>query len=201
MQLPARIPQHITETSTFKIFSNVIPGSWIIRELTERDYGIDCYLEICTENYITGKMLLVQLKGEQSIEIHNKNNDPYIACCDIKPSTFNYWNNLSVVTIFIFIDIQNNVIFLQNVKEYIRKNFIESRQEKLTSIKIPITQILTKRHCVLFLNLAYESEINRRNLEYSVESFVLRFEYNLELLDIHFCRDCFLSMGEEIMML
>lgn len=46
MKYPERIDKHITESSSYKIFSNAIPDNWIVREVTERDYGIDCYVEI-----------------------------------------------------------------------------------------------------------------------------------------------------------
>ena len=55
MNLPERIDKHITETSSYKIFSCEIPDSWIIREVTERDYGIDCYIEVVNNrNEVTG---------------------------------------------------------------------------------------------------------------------------------------------------
>ncbi|WP_165835406.1 hypothetical protein [Chryseobacterium viscerum] len=50
MKLPKRVPQHISETASFKLFSSNIPDNWIIRDITERDYGIDCYLELVNEN-------------------------------------------------------------------------------------------------------------------------------------------------------
>lgn len=38
MQLPIRAHQHIEETNSFKLFSQVISDEWIVREITERDY-------------------------------------------------------------------------------------------------------------------------------------------------------------------
>lgn len=49
MELPQRVPQHISETASYKIFSIKIPDEWILRDVTERDYGIDCYLELVNE--------------------------------------------------------------------------------------------------------------------------------------------------------
>jgi hypothetical protein len=46
MKFPQRSQQHISETKSFKIFSSKIPDNWLVREITERDYGVDCYIEI-----------------------------------------------------------------------------------------------------------------------------------------------------------
>jgi len=62
--LPKRTPQHISETASFKIFSNKIPDNWIIRYVTERDYGIDLYIELVNkDNELTGDLILIQLVG------------------------------------------------------------------------------------------------------------------------------------------
>lgn len=44
MRLPKRVPQPIYEVASFKLFSSKIPDNCIIREIIERDYGIDCYI-------------------------------------------------------------------------------------------------------------------------------------------------------------
>ena len=197
MKLPERIPQHITETASYKIFANTIPDSWIIREVTERDYGIDCYIEICNENYITGKMLSIQLKGEQNIEIHSKDKEPYVACYGIKSSSFNYWYKLPVVTLFVFVDIHAKVVYFQNIKQYIRKNYLEFKDEKLNNIKIPVIKTLSKETSHILLNIICDYEMMYKDYVNLVESFILGFEENMELLSNHLCRDCFLSLGEE----
>ncbi len=64
MKLPIRPESHVTEAAAFKCFISKIPDRWIVRELTERDYGIDCYLEIVnSNNLVTGMLLSIQLKG------------------------------------------------------------------------------------------------------------------------------------------
>ena len=47
MRLPQRASQHVTESKSYRIFSAKLPEDWIVREVTERDYGVDCYIEIC----------------------------------------------------------------------------------------------------------------------------------------------------------
>ena len=196
MQYPKRIDQHVTETKTFKMFSNIIPDEWIIREMTERDYGIDCYIEICEKGCLTGKMLSVQLKGEKEIKTHNKDDFTYVADYDIKPSTFAYWFNLPVFVLFVFIDTSKNIVYFENIKKYIRKNYLSFQKEELHIMKINSNHILTKDNVEL-INILYLFENNRQNLEHMIESFVLNFEQNIELLDDHWCRDSFMALDEE----
>jgi len=191
MQFPKRIEQHITETASFKIFSAIIPDGWIIREATERDYGIDCYIEICDEGFVTGKMLSVQLKSEKEIQIHNKDGIDYVAHYEIKPSTFAYWYNLPVVTLFLFVDVSKKIVYFENVKKYIRNNYDSFLKEELSMMKINSNQILSKDDVDIIINLLYIKENNRIHLEHTIESFTLNFEHNMELLDDHWCRDSF----------
>ena len=88
MQLPDRIPNHIKETTSFKIFSNHIPDNWIIRDVTERDYGVDCYVEIVNDkNQLTGDLASIQLKSTEEIDW---NLDDTLLFSKVKISTSNY---------------------------------------------------------------------------------------------------------------
>lgn len=59
-----RAQNHITETRSLKIFLNLVPDEWVVRDLSERDYGTDLLVEIfTTEGQPTGYTFWVQLKG------------------------------------------------------------------------------------------------------------------------------------------
>ena len=34
------------ESESWRLLQTLAPHEWIVRELTERDYGIDCYIEL-----------------------------------------------------------------------------------------------------------------------------------------------------------
>jgi len=94
MKLPKRVPQHISETASFKLFSSKIPDSWIIRDITERDYGIDCYLELVNDdNELTGELALIQLKSRQSIPWTTQE---YYSLTGVDIATSNYWYKFAV---------------------------------------------------------------------------------------------------------
>ncbi len=115
MDLPQRDKKHITETSSFKIFSNNIPDQWIIREVNERDYGIDCYIELVnTKGQVTGELISIQLKGMQTIKWTQQD---YYTFSGIKISTTNYWRNFPIPVFICLVDIKTNETFFSPVKK------------------------------------------------------------------------------------
>lgn len=61
---PQRDIRHISETASIKLFNSLVPDHWLVREVTERDYGIDLYLEIVDDRHrVTGKHISIQLKS------------------------------------------------------------------------------------------------------------------------------------------
>lgn len=131
LKLPKRVPQHISESASFKIFSSKIPHQWIIRDITERDYGIDCYLELVNwNNELTGELALIQLKSKQSIP-WTKNNTFKLSGIDI--STTNYWYKFPVPVFIFLVDIEKEEVFFKSVDDEIKMNFFDYiKQEAFT---------------------------------------------------------------------
>lgn len=129
MKLPKRVPQHRSETASFKLFSSKIPDNWIIRDVTERDYGIDCYLELVNnKDELTGELALIQLKSRDGIPwTHDGNYN--LTGVDI--STSNYWFNFSVPVFIFLADINSQELYFKSVDHVIKRNFSEFiKQEK-----------------------------------------------------------------------
>jgi hypothetical protein len=196
VQLPKRVDQHIIESLSFKIFSNALPDDWIIREVTERDYGIDCYIEICNKGLITGQLISVQLKGSENIAL--RDDDQFVTYYSISPSKLNYWNNLPVPIVFLFIDIKTHDIYFSNVKSYIRQNYNSFKNEKLTSLTIPIKNKIDKITSRNIFEAIYLIENNRNSFELILSNFVISIFKIIEFLSDHYGRDCFLPLDEEV---
>ena len=62
-----RIPPHIVETRSRDNIRSLIDrdGIALLRDLTERDYGIDAIMELFEDGCVTGKFALLQLKGKE----------------------------------------------------------------------------------------------------------------------------------------
>jgi len=64
VKFPTRTVAHVAETVSWRLLQYLAPEEWIVREVSERDYGIDAYIELVSkEGQITGQLMSVQLKG------------------------------------------------------------------------------------------------------------------------------------------
>lgn len=190
--LPKRIKQHSQELQSYNIFIEKMPKSWIIRAVTERDYGIDLLIEIVQDNKITGRLFTCQLKSILKI---NKQ----LKCSGIKPSTFNYWYLLPTTTFVFFVDIENREVYFTNIKKYIRQNYKKFRNMELKSISfnkklslsnMPIDKIENE------LIDYYDRENSLQYIEFLIISFILNFEKNNEVLVNHLYQDAFLALND-----
>ena len=93
MKLPKRPEQHIVESDSLTVLRNQLPREWVIRELSERDYGVDLYVEIVGANkFLSGNMVAIQLKGTKKVTFKNGR----FSFGGIKRETLNYWQSLPV---------------------------------------------------------------------------------------------------------
>lgn len=75
IELPKRADNHIRETTGNKVLESLIPAEWIIRSVSERDYGVDCYIELVDEeNHLTGEIAFVQMKATDKIDWRIRDN-------------------------------------------------------------------------------------------------------------------------------
>lgn len=141
MRLPQRPTTHVTEAAAWKILQANAPDSWILREVTERDYGIDAYIEIATDQgEITGELISVQLKGTASINWRGKIGDRRATSPAIKTSTANYWERLPVPVFLFVADLAEKEMYFVPVEPFIRRSY-----EKLSSqdsISFPLLDTL-----------------------------------------------------------
>lgn len=191
MNLPQRDNKHITETSSFKIFSNNIPDLWIIREVTERDYGIDCYIELVnTKGQVTGNLISIQLKGVETIKWTKKD---YYTFSGIKISTTNYWERFPIPVFICLVDIKTKETFFTPVKESIRANFKTYKKQKKFSYKIKKSNNLNKSNLENFL-MAYFKEKMTKDLEQNINTFISHYKEYQEFIERNIGRDYFMGI-------
>lgn len=111
-----RPEQHIIETKSQRIFENIIPPEWIIKEI-KPDYGIDYIIEVFKDNKSTGQIFFVQLKGsDQKIE-----NSTFKKQLDIE--YLNYYSSLALPVLLVLVSIEWNLvwaIWANNILESIK---------------------------------------------------------------------------------
>jgi hypothetical protein len=187
MELPKRTKQHISETASFKLFESKIPNNWIVREITERDYGIDCYLELVNENnQLTGELVFIQLKSRESIEWTS--SDTY-KISDIKISTTNYWNQFAVPVFIFLADIQKQEIYWLSVKHWIRRKFVEYSEQKSFTYQFDKEYPFNQKEGLLNFKLYYSYEHNRKQFENELIFFLSNLKYYKDFLSEHRSRD------------
>ena len=134
MKLPKRPRAHLTEAEAWKILQTCAPSTWIVREVTERDYGIDAYVEISDrEGNVTGDLISIQLKGTASITWRGEKGNRIATSPSIATSTANYWERLPVPVFLFVADVQARDIWFAPVEPTIRRNYGKlSDQETIT---------------------------------------------------------------------
>ncbi|NKI76212.1 DUF4365 domain-containing protein [Dickeya sp. CFBP 2040] len=98
---PLRHDTHVTDSTAKKILANAIPSEWMLRELSENDYGIDFLLEFSTpDNQIIGQLAGVQLKGTSTDNISSQGSHSV----SVKRSTLSLWRNYEAPVLLILVD-------------------------------------------------------------------------------------------------
>lgn len=194
MEFPKRVAQHITETKSFKTFNANVPDNWIVREVTERDYGIDCYIEIVNENNeLKGDTVLVQLKGIDSGVNWTVAN--YYTLSGINITTTNYWNNF-LIPVFIFLtDTQKQEVYFQPVKSTIRQSYNTYIKQLGFSYKIQKSNKITKSEYAKFLE-TYKREKSIKTVEDNIISLISNYEKYEEYYEQYSSRDPFLGLED-----
>ncbi len=148
MKLPNRPATHLTEAASWRLLQSLAPPTWIVREVTERDYGIDAYIEISSDaGEITGDLISVQLKGtdaltwkapkksagKKSVKKDKGDLDHTARSPQIGTSTANYWERLPVPVFLFVADISASDIYFASTEPVIRRNYDKlASQETLT---------------------------------------------------------------------
>ena len=105
-----RPSEHVKEDISRQILERKIPPEWILREI-DPDYGIDKSLEIVEDGVVTGKEILIQLKGTETIDVHGDH-----ILFRMETDHLKYYLEKDLPVLLILVDIKKEVcywIFLQ----------------------------------------------------------------------------------------
>ena len=152
-----RTETHITETRSIKKLLNVLPDAWVVRELTERDYGTDLVVEVfglSHDNagyYPTGATLNIQVKGTTKELCTLKKND--VISFNLSVSFLKYALKFPVPFILVVVDLtkpNTDGIYFLWLQRYVfdvldeeRQDWREFTQDTIT-VRIPIENCLLR---------------------------------------------------------
>lgn len=195
MDFPKRTSHHIKETASWKLFQSSIPSHWIIREVTERDYGIDAYIEIVSVNGdVTGDLCSIQLKSSEQIEW----KDERAQLAAIKKSTLNYLMNIPVPAFIVWADLSNNELFFSPIKDVVRANYKNLLNENKT-MGVPFkkaNQFDTKQGVLMF-GAHYLREKDFINMNHYLRMLVIHAKDYYNFIIYNQGRDFFLPVEEK----
>lgn len=150
-----RVYQHIIDTKAVKATMQAIPDYWVIRELTERDYGIDLMLEIFKEvgqnrlghtNYdSSGHVCYLQVKGTDSALVINPDDTINFS---LDKNSLLYVEKFTTPFLLVRVSTKTNEIYFVWLQRYIMEVLDDSHptwresSQKTFAIKIPITNKL-----------------------------------------------------------
>lgn len=139
---------HVKETTSRDIVRSKINsfypnGDALIREWSERDYGVDFVLELFEERYPTGKIAFLQIKGTSKVIEKLKTSDE-VSCPNVSLSSFDYarqdripfiliYVSTAMPSCFYYIDLQTSIESL---------SFREDRKTNEVTVRIPIANVV-----------------------------------------------------------
>lgn len=133
-----RPPEHVKEDLSRQIFETKIPSEWILRDIAP-DYGVDRSLEIVENGVVTGKEILIQLKGTESPEIH----DDYISF-SLSANHLKYYLDKDLPVFLVVVDLKEENcywIFLQQYAfDVLNINNPSWVGQKTITVRMPLEQ-------------------------------------------------------------
>ena len=139
-----RTYQHIIDTRSIKKVLNTFPDHWVVRELSERDYGIDLLIEIFDqigtdknnhEAYeSTGSLLNIQVKGTDTELKQSKKNTIDIR---LHRKNLSYFEKFAIPFILLRVDIsrEDGEIYFVWLQKYIKRKLDADEPEWRTETR------------------------------------------------------------------
>lgn len=195
IELPKRADNHIRETTGNKVLESLIPPEWIIRSVTERDYGVDCYIELVDDkNRLTGEIAFVQMKATDKIDWRQDNGFRFYK---VDRKTTNYLNGFKIPTYLFLVDLSTKEMFFQSVKEYILEHYKEYTASDTFAYEFyHDSNIFTVDAFLKSFKRNNQCDQFRNELQY----FISNLRQYIDFMWGHNNRDCFLQIEQEDMM-
>lgn len=129
---PLRHDTHMTESAAKNILRSAIPSGWMLRELSENDYGIDFQLEFTSPgNRVTGQIAGIQLKGTATGSMSSQGSHSV----SVNRSTLNLWRSYEAPVLLVLVDTVSCMIYSKSVEHEIRREpdrYIKGNSESLS---------------------------------------------------------------------
>lgn len=178
-EYPVRANTHISESKSLALLRQSLPGHWVIREVGERDYGLDVYVEIVGEDMrLRGDLVAIQLKSKAKVEFSESSPRYHTKLYSIKRSTLNYWLGMPVPVFLCLVCLSSERCYWVNIKRrnregaYSKTTHAQATQKQADAtnptIRIDAVDNFTPRDLNRFLR-SYEIERKWSEIEMAIE--------------------------------
>lgn len=170
MDFPKRVEQHVSEKRSLTIVKDTFPERWIVREVSERDYGVDLYVEIVdSDGLLRGDMIAIQLKSKKELKFKGGK----FGLAGVKRSTLNYWLSLPVPVFLIVVCLKTRYSYWANIKSLNRQGIFSGKTETI-SVTIKSYDACSILGIQRFIN-EYQKEKSWTAIENAIEKSLMLY--------------------------
>jgi hypothetical protein len=199
MKFPERTSAHVTETESWRLLQALALKEWVVREVSERDYGIDAYIELIPKaGQITGQLMSVQLKGEQAIDWRPSEGGLRVASSpSVKTTTAAYWLGLPVPVFLFVADLTAENIHFVAVQEGIRAQFDKLDSQKTISFALRDKLDLRSEVGLSLLDRSYARERRHEQFSFHITNLINQIDAFADFIRVNQNRDIFMEVEAE----
>jgi hypothetical protein len=199
MKFPERSDSHVTEAESWRLLQALAPKEWIVREVSERDYGIDAYIELTSEaGQITGQLMSVQLKGVQAIDWRPSERGLRVASSpSVKTTTAAYWLGLPVPVFLFVADLTAENIHFVAVQEGIRTQFDKLDSQSTISFALGDKLDLRSEAGLTLLHRFYARERRHEQFSFHITNLINQIDAFADFIRANQNRDIFMGVEAE----
>lgn len=179
------------------VLQGAIPEEWILRHVTERDYGIDAYVELVTpKGEVMGDLVSIQLRGTESSppEWKEKNGQRLFDHTGTSTSTVAYWMRLPVPVFLFVADVEAKRVWFADVKSQVRRRYNEFAEQKTFTFEMYEQNEMGPSEGVFRFLIHYTRQRQHERFVSEVLSIISAAEHYVDFLRDHSGRDEFLAL-------
>jgi hypothetical protein len=197
MRYPRRVPAHIKADKSFRLLKDQTPETWIVRDVSQDDYGIDCYIELVPDSGdMTGHLVSVQLKSSDAIRWRasaGSANSLVSTFSGIRTTTTNYWMGMQIPVFLCVADLAENSVYWVNAKSQIRSNYTKATSQESISFLLHKSATLGSNGEEDEFLLSYFRERAYDSFHAQVADLIVHAAEYYELIGDHGWQDPFLE--------
>lgn len=178
-EYPIRADTHISESKSLALLRQSLPSHWVIREVGERDYGLDVYVEIVgADKRLRGDLVAIQLKSQTEVKFSKPSPRKYTTLHTVKRTTLNYWLGMPIPVFLCLVCLSTERCYWVNIKRrnregaYSKTTRPRTRQKPTEApnpiIRIEAVDIFKASHLSRFQR-SYEVERRWPEIEVAIE--------------------------------